>query len=112
MDTRSCHLCVHPDPPVRARTRLSPCPAHGAATQHGGDNGPVTVIAVSALVSLATVLLLSGAAKLAVPGTGRTILTTAPLPRALRAPWLQRALPGGRFCWPRASSSAPARSCC
>ena len=55
------------------------------------------VIALSALVSLATVLLLSGAAKLAVPDTGRTILTTAPLPRALRAPWLQRALPWGEI---------------
>ena len=50
-------------------------------------------IATSALVSLAAVLLLSGAAKLLAPSTGRTILDTVPLPGALRAPWVQRALP-------------------
>lgn len=50
-------------------------------------------IATSALVSLAAVLFLSGAAKLLAPSTGRTILDTVPLPGALRVPWVQRALP-------------------
>ncbi|RKQ34228.1 MauE/DoxX family redox-associated membrane protein [Kocuria tytonis] len=53
----------------------------------------MAAISVSALVSLAVVLLVSGTAKLLAPETGRTLLSTVPLPSALRAGWVQGVLP-------------------
>ncbi|MDO4919679.1 MauE/DoxX family redox-associated membrane protein [Kocuria sp.] len=57
------------------------------------DNVPVSSLAVSSLVSLAAILLVSGVAKMLSPRSSRSLLGSADLPAALRAPWLQAALP-------------------
>ena len=57
------------------------------------DNGRVTALPLSLLVSLAAVLLVSGTAKLVSPGASLQLVAGLPLPRFLRGRWLREVLP-------------------